>query len=191
MVSSIVKDYRKYDKDVIEELVGRAKKYDSEALSKLAEHFYPKIYRYVAYKVQNREDVEDITSEVFVRMVKSLKNQKGSFPSWLYRIASNLIIDYYRKNARKKEVPFIEEIEEHSKVATNETDAILLKDSLDKAIGKLTDDQRQVILLKFIEGYTNEEIADIMGKTVGAVKALQFRALNNLKDIIEKKEIND
>lgn len=166
-------------------LAEKARKQNYEALSKLSTYYYPKIYRHMLYKVGNREDAEDLTSEVFVRMVKSLPKQKGSFNAWLYRIANNLAIDHYRKKSRKKEVSLVEEFGEHAPVQSDETEKILEREDLDKAISALPDDQRQTILLKFMEGYSNKEIADIMGKTVGAVKALQFRALNNLKAALQ------
>jgi RNA polymerase sigma-70 factor (ECF subfamily) len=169
-------------------LVAAARKRDYEALSKLSTYYYPKIYRHILYKVSNREDAEDLTSEVFVRMVKSLPKQKGSFNAWLYRIANNLAIDYYRKRARRKEVSLAEEFEEHIPGQLDEAEKILEREDLNKAISTLPDDQRQTILLKFMEGYGNKEIANILEKTVGAVKALQFRALNNLKTALHQEE---
>jgi RNA polymerase sigma-70 factor (ECF subfamily) len=179
---------REMTKAEITSLVEEAKKQNYEALSKLSTYYYPKIYRHMLYKVNNREDAEDLASEVFVRMVKSLQKQKGSFNAWLYKIANNLAIDYYRKKSRKKEVSLVEEFEDHAPVQSDETEKILEREDLDKAISTLPDDQRQTILLKFMEGYSNKEIANILGKTVGAVKALQFRALNNLKAALQEEE---
>ena len=93
---------KKLGRDEIESLVREAKNLDREALSELCVYFYPRIYRYVFYRVGTRQDAEDITSEVFVRMVRSLNTQKGSFQAWLFRIASNLVIDHYRRSARQK-----------------------------------------------------------------------------------------
>lgn len=172
-------------------LVKDARGQNYEALSKLSKHYYPKIYRHMLYKVQNREDAEDLTSEVFVRMVKSLSKQKGSFNAWLYRIANNLAIDYYRKKSRRKEVSLVEEFAEHTPGESDETESVNEREDLSRAISTLPDDQRQTVLLKFMEGYNNKEIADIMGKTVGAVKALQFRALNNLKTTLHERGIDE
>lgn len=187
MVRNVYTD-RKMTQAEIADLVAAAKKRDYRALSKLSTYYYPKIYRHMLYKVSNREDAEDLTSEVFVRMVKSLQKQRGSFNAWLYQIANNLAIDYYRKRARNREVSLIEEFSEHAPVQSDETERILERKDLEKGIGTLPDDQRQTILLKFMEGYDNKEIADIMHRTVGAIKALQFRALNNLKNVLQGEE---
>jgi RNA polymerase sigma-70 factor (ECF subfamily) len=179
-MANVYKD-REMTKEEITALVEKAKKNNCEALSKLSRYYYPKIYRHMLYKVSNREDAEDLTSEVFVRMVKSLPKQRGSFKAWLYRIANNLAIDYYRKKSRSKEVSLVEDFEDHTSVQDDKTEKIIEREDLNRAIRALPDEQRQTILLKFMEGYRNQEIADILGKTVGAVKALQFRALSTLK----------
>jgi len=170
----------------IEQLVERTKSLDRYALAELCEYFYPRIYRYVFYRVNSAEDAEDITGEVFLRMIKSLQKQRGSFQAWLFRIASNLVIDYYRRRARQPELVTVEE--EHVSSTRNSIDSqdILLQDRLKQSLPKLSTEQQQVIALKFIEGYNNNEIADILGKSVGAVKGLQFRALAALKKILHK-----
>lgn len=174
------------EEEKIKQLAEEAKRLDRHALAELCEHFYPKIYRYVFYRVNSKEEAEDITGEVFLRMIKSLHKQRGSFQAWLFRIASNLVIDYYRRRARQPELVTVEE--RHVSSARNSIDSqdILLQDRLKQSIPKLSPEQQQVITLKFIEGYNNSEIADILGKSVGAVKGLQFRALAALKKILHK-----
>lgn len=173
-------------KDKIEQLVEKAKSLDQHALAELCEYFYPRIYRYVFYRVNSAEDAEDITGEVFLRMIRALQKQRGSFTAWLFRIASNLLIDYYRHRASQPELVAAEEA--HASSARNSIDSqdILLQDRLKQSLGKLSSEQQQVITLKFIEGYNNSEIADILGKSVGAVKGLQFRALAALKRILHR-----
>jgi len=189
LYKSNVNNNRGLKKEEIASLVDEAKKLNREALSKLYFYFYHKIYRYAFYRVKNREDAEDITSEVFVRMVKFLNKQKGSFQAWLYRIAANLVVDHYRRNARKKEVSlngdyYGEKIENKQE----NSEKILLHHTLMRALDELTEEQQQIITLKFIEGYNNNEISEILSKSVGAVKALQFRALNCLKDLLNKED---
>ena len=179
---------RELRKEEIESLVEQAKHLNREALSKLCIYFYPKIYRHVFYRVKNREDAEDITSEVFVRMVKFLNRQKGSFQAWLYRIASNLVVDYYRRSARRKEVSLSEDFGEELGDRKDISEKILLHYRLDQALGELTEEQQQVITLKFMEGHDNNEISEILGKSVGAVKALQFRALDRLKKVLNRED---
>jgi len=183
-----VNNNRELKKEEITSLVDEAKKLNREALSKLCIYFYPKIYRYAFYRVKNREDAEDITGEVFVRMVKFLNKQKGSFPAWLYRIAANLVVDHYRRSARKKEVSLNGEYAKELENKEDISESVLLRHSLMKALGELTEEQQQIITLKFIEGYNNNEISEILSKSVGAVKTLQFRALNRLKDVLNKED---
>lgn len=177
---------RKLGRDGIESLVKAAKNLDREALSELCVYFYPRIYRYVFYRVGTRQDAEDITSEVFVRMVKSLSTQKGSFQAWLFRIASNLIIDHYRRTARRKKALLAREHQALLEPERNESHDLLLQHRLREALSELTDEQQQVITLKFMQDYDNSEIADMLSKSVGAVKGLQFRALANLRKILKR-----
>ena len=185
-MTSVVMD--KLGRDGIESLVREAKNLDREALSELCVYFYPRIYRYVYYRVGTRQDAEDITSEVFVRMVKSLRTQKGSFQAWLFRIATNLVIDHYRRTARQKKALLKRESQMSSEPARDEREALFLQHELREAMGELTEEQQEVITLKFIEGYENSEIADMLSKSVGAVKALQFRALASLRKILKRGE---
>lgn len=95
----------------LNKIIDRAKQNDREAIAVLIEYFYHKIRTYIFYRVNNKEDTEDLIQEVFLRMVKSLENQKSNFTAWLYKIASNLVIDFYRHRAIQKEVP-LDEIKE-------------------------------------------------------------------------------
>lgn len=172
--------------DNLNSLLERARELDTHALSKLVEDFYPNIYRYFFYRVRTREDAEDLTSEVFVRVVESIKNQTGNFTAWIFRIARNLLVDYYRKKGRVKEVPLDDNIARDLKDPSSIKGIDLTQDELKKLLSHLTDEQREVITLKFIEGYSNGEISQIMKKSVGAIKALQFRALATLRETLKK-----
>jgi len=172
----------------IEQLVKEAKGLDRNALAELCEYFYPKIYRYVFYRVNSAEEAEDITGEVFLRMIKSLPKQRGSFQAWLFRIASNLVIDFYRRRARQPELIPVEEGHASPTHKSIDSQDIFLQDRLKQSLPKLSPEQQQVITLKFIDGYKNSEIADILGKSVGAVKGLQFRALTALKKLLPRKD---
>jgi len=174
-------------------LIGGAKNDDAVAMEQLSRYVYPRIYRYIYYRVSHREDAEDLTSEVVLKMVQSLKKQNGNFHAWIYKIARNAVIDLYRRRAVRSEVSLSEmpgEIPDKS-VAVSED--VLTKEKLRQGLLTLTEEQRQVILLKFIEGYSNDEIAKVMGKSVGAIKLLQFRALKSMRNYFRKKghEIKD
>src|SRR4030066_2414398 len=94
-----------------EEVLENARQLEENALSTLVKKSYPFVFRYFYYRSVTREDAEDLTSEVFIRVVSSIKGQKGYFPAWLISIARNLLTDYYRKRGRSRETS-LEEIEE-------------------------------------------------------------------------------
>lgn len=174
------------EKDELAALVEEAKKLEPDALAKLCEYFYPKIYRYVFYRVHKPEEAEDLTGDVCVRAVEAMGKQKGSFTVWLYRIAANLIIDHYRKQAVRQEVALTEEALQIPNGQPDELEKALTQEQVRKALQKLTGEQQQIIVLKFIEGYDNPEIAEMLSKSVGAIKGLQFRALAALKEILQE-----
>ena len=179
-------ELREFPEDIIE----KARSLDSKAVSAVFEHYYPKIYRYCYYRCESREQAEDLASEVFVKVVKSIKHQSGNFEAWLYTIAKNTLTDYYRRKSVRKENSVDEEILEAMPDEKAVDNAPLIQEELKVAINKLTDEQQQVITLKFIEGYDTAKIAEIMKKSVGAIKALQFRALISLKGILKEGQIS-
>ncbi len=168
-----------------EEVLIKARQLDETALVTLVRECYPFVFRYLYYRSITREDAEDLTSEVFIRVVNSIKSQKGYFPAWLIRIAKNLLTDYYRKRGKSRETS-LEEIEEPFSNSIENKRDVLQSKRIEKMLNLLTDEQKEVIILRFIEGNTNEEIAKIMNKSTGAIKALQFRALSALKVILKK-----
>ncbi len=172
-------------------LLIEAKNGNLEAFDKMCRSVYVKVYHYLYYRVRNKDDAEDLTSEVMIKMVKALKKQHGNFIAWIYRIARNTLIDYYRKEKTKEEISYENLSQEIP--AEEEPKEILRIDRLKEAIGHLTKEQADVITLKFIQEYDNAEIARIMGKSVGAVKVLQYRALKALRDYFRKNgyEIKD
>ncbi len=168
-----------------EEILENARRLEEPALSTLVKKSYPFVFRYFYYRSVTREDAEDLTSEVFVRVVNSIKGQRGYFPAWLISIARNLLTDYYRKRGKSRETS-LEDVEEpFSDPDKNENDT-LRANEVRQMLDFLTDEQKEVIILRFIEGNSNEEAARIMNKSVGAIKGLQFRALSALKVILKK-----
>lgn len=174
------------DKDLFL-IVEKARQFDLRAIAVLFEEFYPKIYRFFYYRIAVEQEAEDFANEVFLRLVKSIRNQKGSFEPWLYKIASNLLIDHYRRKEARKETAFINKIEAITPFPGNKRENNLLnQDKLKRVLKQLTPEQQQMITLKFIEGYNNAKVAQILNKSIGAVKALQFRAISTLKEILQK-----
>jgi len=165
-------------------LVARAKRGDSSAVAEIYTRHHAAVYRYVYYRVSDESLAEDLTATVFVRMVESIDRfQYRDRPllTWLYTIARNAVIDHHRRDGAVGTIPLDERLLESDHDVERAVDRALSRQRLAKAMSHLTEDQRQVILLKFIEGLSNEQAAEILCKTIGAVKSLQHRALAALE----------
>ncbi|MCA9984363.1 MAG: sigma-70 family RNA polymerase sigma factor [Anaerolineales bacterium] len=175
------------DADV--DLVQRAQRGDRQAFVSLYDKHYMSVFNFVYYRVMDEPLAQDITAEVFVRLVRDirkLKSHEKALLGWLYRVARNLIIDHYRRTKRIVDEP---EGEAHLIVPDNLPQLIDLAISslqLQEAFLTLTDEQQQVILLKFVEGYSNREIGERLDKSEGAIKSLQHRALDGLRRVLVK-----
>ena len=172
-----------------ENLVTQAISGDVEAFGELYTNHVTKIYRYVYYNVHDKEHAEDITQEVFLKAWKAIGSCRGkekTFSSWLYRIAHNLIIDKLRKSQKQssREAELPEDIRDTS----DRMEISLEQRDLLKVIDVLSPNQRQVIVMKFIEEMDNREIAETMGKSTGAIRILQMRALETLRKTLGKEQ---
>lgn len=170
-------------------LIERARRGEREAISALYRRYVQAIYRYLYYRVGDDQTAEDLTAEVFLRAVEGLPGYEPRgvpFSAWLYRIAQARVSDYFRRQRRAATIGLDESWPsgEHSPLA--EVEQASLREELRAALPRLTADQQQVIILKFVEGLSNAEIARILGKTEGAVKSLQHRALNALYRLMER-----
>ncbi len=171
-------------------LIQQAQHGNRQALAVLHDRHYRAIFNYFALRLDDVALVEDLTADVFVRMVHkigSFRAGKKPLLAWLYTIARNRLTDYYR--AQKKEAGHLP-LKEHLIAAHGsphrETEKRLATDCLRRALRYLTQEQQQVILGKFIEERSNAEVARLLQKTEGAVKSLQHRALAALRRAIEK-----
>jgi RNA polymerase sigma-70 factor (ECF subfamily) len=166
--------------------VEQARAGDSTAVGYLYEHYVDRIYRYVLLKIGDPHEAEDLTGQVFVRMIEAIGSfqwQGVSFQSWLYRIAHNLVVDHLRQRTRRPQVAL--EPLEGTLLADGDdpytwAEAADFRDHLRVALGRLTDLQAQVIALKFGGGLSNAEVGRVLGRSEGAVKALQHSALANM-----------
>lgn len=165
-------------------MVRLSQKGDQEMFASLYDTYLERIYRYVCCRVGDEHLAEDITSQVFLKAWENLASyQVGQSPfiSWLYRIAHNAVIDHYR--AKKITVP-LEEISlgklSHHDNVDERLDGQIQSKKLRDALKTLTDEQQQVLLLKFVGGMSTEEIAHHLGKHQGAIRALQMRGLQGL-----------
>lgn len=178
----------KYNKNQIEELVKKSQKGDSEAFAELYEHFVTPIYRYIFFKVK-KEDVEDLTETLFLKAWENIKKYKKkkntNFKSWIYRIAHNLVVDHYRLTREHSSLdPRIKETKREAN-PIDKADLNINNENLKLAISKLKKNYQQVLILKFINELSNEEISKILKKSEGSVRILQFRALKALKQTFE------
>lgn len=169
----------------------RAQRGEEPAVETLYRNYYRTIYTYVFYRVGDGTLAEDLTAEVFLRLVDRIPEMKvnGKPPlAWLYTIARNLIIDNYRHDPPHRSVPLDENLMERKEYQPEtQTEYRLNQDRLREALNYLTEAQRQVILMKFIERRSNAEIASVLGKEEGAIKSIQHRALDALKRVLEAK----
>jgi RNA polymerase sigma-70 factor, ECF subfamily len=175
-------------KDDEASLVLRACALDEKAVAELYERHVQAIYRYVIVRVNDHQVAEDITADVFLRAVEGLGTYEyrgAPFSAWLYRIARDRVVDYYRQQGRQN----AGEIPETLACSLPEPDARVVQEmeqqQLRDCLQKLTEDQRMVVLLRFIERQSADEIARRLGKTAGAVRALQHRALMALSHLFE------
>ncbi len=174
----------------IEMCVEKAQKGEEKSFSMLFDAFYDKIFRYVHFRVP-AEEVEDIVSDVFLKVVEKLQtykpDPKSGFSAWIFRIAHNKIIDFYRQ---KKELlgqtdedgnDFFLQIPDENLQPDQQTNLNLDIKKLHKILKQLPDAQREILEFKYLEGFTNEEIAKITGKAEGNIRVIQLRALREIR----------
>jgi RNA polymerase sigma-70 factor (ECF subfamily) len=166
-------------------LVERAQKGERDALEELYLLHFDRVYSYLHMSVGNRHDAEDLTTQTFLKMLEAIGRfrwRKAPFSAWLFRIAHNLAMDHFRATRRwqpEEEVPEPNGVEESS--AEEAALEAIGRRSMLELIESLSPEQQQVLTLKFVFGFSNGEVATILGKTEGAVKSLQHRALASLQ----------
>ena len=169
--------------DEARELVRRAQKYEERALTRIYNLFADRVFRFIYYRVQDRPRAEDLTNEVFVRLLENVdKFRPGgddaalALTGWIFTIARNLIIDDYRRQKTRSADPLPDADDEIADTSFD-FDMHLTRADLQAAMARLTEEQQTVLLMRFEEGFTSAQIAKIMGKTEMAIKALQRRGL--------------
>ena len=160
---------------------------DKNAFSVLYQRYVKRIYNYIYYRTGSQHDAEDLTERVFFRAMNHIHNYHNRglpFTAWLYRIAHNLVANWHRDSHRRREVP----LEDHTHTLRQGGDypeVALVKNQevqgLLEAIRKLPEDRQNLIILKFVEHMSNDEIARIMGRSEGAIKSLYHRTLLSLR----------
>jgi RNA polymerase sigma-70 factor (ECF subfamily) len=174
------------------DLIARAK-HDPEAFGQLYECYVDRIYNYHYRHTGSPIEAEDLTSRTFYRALRSIsryRDQKGaSFQSWLFRIAHNLVVNWYRDNSRWQDVSVDNIAPLHSGAPNPEVNAESAEEQrfLLQIIEHLPEDRKTLLVLKFVEQMSNAEIAEILGRTEGAVKSLYHRTLLHLRKTMSGK----
>ncbi len=171
-------------------LVRRAQHRDQEAFAQLYEEHFDKIYRYVALRIGDKIEAEDMTQQVFLNALQSISSFKWKgipFSAWLFRIAHNQVVDYFRSKKRTT-VPLDESL-----VSNDNNPQLVVEQKLDieqllLATKQLTEAQREVISLRFAGELPIAQVAKTMGKSQGAVKALQHSAIVALRKTLRVTE---
>jgi RNA polymerase sigma-70 factor (ECF subfamily) len=167
-------------------LIKRAAGGDSESFGRLYDIYLEPIYRYVYHHVGETNTAEDIAQEVFIKAWKAIKSCRGketTFKAWLYRIAHNHTIDYFKCRREESRIDS-QNLADKSDSLDTSLDEIEEDSEISRVLSEMTslpDSQRQVVVLKFIEGLGNREVSRIMGKSQGAIRVLQVRALAGLR----------
>lgn len=156
-------------------------------LTETYDEYHQPIYRYIYRRIGDVETARELTADVFQRLVQVVCGGK-TFPdstrAWLYQAAHNIVIDEYRRRQHRQHVPLNEALVNNHDDPAEEAQQKLASERVRTALKLLTPDQQQIIALKFFEGFTNQEIADITNRSIGAVKALQHRGLATLQEIL-------
>ncbi len=159
-------------------------KLESQAVGAIYDRYFPDVYRYVRYRIDDDVVAEDIASEVFLRLLEAAKKRQGpgsSLKGWLIATASNAVNDHLRRKYRRPESELSDAMPDQASSVPAEVDAREEKKLVQTALTQLTDEQQHVLALRFGQGYSLEETAAFLKKNVNAIKALQFRALASLQ----------
>jgi RNA polymerase sigma-70 factor (ECF subfamily) len=171
------------------QLVTRAQQKDGDAFGQLYDRYYDVVFRYIYYRVNDKATAEDFTSETFLRALRRIGGityQGRDIGAWFITIARNIVLDHVKSARHRLEVTTAEPIERSDNEPGPEAAVItsMTSQQLMRAVHKLGDDQRDCVILRFIQGMSVSETAEIMGKNDGAIKALQHRAIRKLADLV-------
>lgn len=171
------------------ELVRRAQEGSGEAFGQLYDRYVSTVYRYVYYRVNDRALAEDFTSETFLRALRrigSFTYQGRDIGAWLVTIARNIVLDHVKSARNRLEFSTADTVESREHVQSTEAAVLetLTAERLMSAVDMLGDEQRECVVLRFIQGLSLSETAAAMDKNDGAVKALQHRAVRKLAELL-------
>jgi len=172
-------------------LLFKAKNKDPEAFAKVYDLYLDRIYRFVFFKISNIEEAQDITSEVFLKTWQYIidgNNEVKNLNAFFYKIARNLVIDHYRKSSKKnvslEDIKMLEQEKAGIEDLPKKVQVILEIEKVQARLNDLKDEYREAIILRYIEGLSISEIAEIVEKKKGAVRVILYRALNTLREML-------
>jgi RNA polymerase sigma-70 factor (ECF subfamily) len=161
-------------------LLARARQLDTDALGLIHETYYASIFRYVSFRVGDRETAEDLTSEVFTRLLTALRDRnapQNTLRGWLYGVAARVVSDHHRQAYRAPQVELDESLASDEHDPADIVEGKLTQETLQQAMKELTEEQRHVLSLRFGSGLSIQDVARTLGKSEGAIKQLQARAV--------------
>jgi len=173
-------------------LITCARAGDHAAITTIYESYHRDVYRYLFYRVGNEQMAEDLTAEVFLRVIEGLPRYSSGgapFRAWVFRIARNLAVDHYRRMKVRDHVGLNEKLADGSENLELLTDRSLTVRHLQEALRRLTADQCDVIIMRFIAEMPIAQVARALGKSENAVKALQARGLSALNQILSRRKV--
>ena len=174
------------------ELIRRAQHGNKQAIGRLYDRHQPHIFRFVWSRVRHQQTAEDMTGEIFTRMVTNLPTYRESgipFRAWLYRIARNLIVDHFRQHRESSQFPLDEEANHITEYEENPDMLVQQKlavEYVEQALEQIDSVQREVIVMRFLVGLPLKEVALSLDKSVPAVKSLQHRGLQALRAALQQ-----
>jgi RNA polymerase sigma-70 factor (ECF subfamily) len=174
------------------DLIRRAQDGESIVVSEIYDRYQRSIFRYLYYRVGDQQTAEDLTSEVFLRMIEKIsyyQDQRTSFQAWLFQIARNISIDHYRKLKSRNSVALEEDYPGHGEEPLELIDRELTSEKLYQALVELSENQRDVIVMRFVVGMPIGEVAETLHKSEDSIKGLQRRALLALRNLLTEWEV--
>ena len=170
-----------------QDIISQIRQGDTDAFARIYDEYVEPIYRFVFFKVSSAEVAQDLTSEAFTKVfqyIVSTSKKIKNIKAFIYRVARNTVIDHYRKRSDESlpvegEVEI--QIEDQSQPLEEQLDQRLALEAFHRAVETLKDDWQEIVQLRYIEGYSNSEIAVIVEKSEGSVRVILHRALKELK----------
>ena len=172
-----------------QQVLERARTYDAQALAEIYDRYAGPIYGYLYRVIGNATHAEDLTGEVFLRLLQAIRTSRAprdNLEGWLYRVAHNLAMDLFRRQKKRPAVPLAEELVAQDARPSDLVEDRQAKQQLRARIQRLSSDQQRVVLLRFAQELPLAEVARLMDKSEGAIKILQHRALNRLRKLLQE-----